>query len=235
MSPAIDLVSLANCTDQTSPTPQPLGTDQRLFARPDPANLNACDSGAYEAGAIGPYTLNSERVQVARSIQSEFGDVKIGLLSPLMATPTADLAACDVVGRVEFWRWRRAYSGHLRRSSICFWIQCELFPFVVHTVNHESYGTLFPDQQLGDGFTLSARMVALPTPSNTCGAWTLNLEVSALSLAKFDLTGSNPFALILTDGDGNQRCFDIANAIVGNLIPTPAHGVRRAVRRQVRR
>ena len=53
-----------------------------------------------------------------------------------------------------------------------------LSPFVVHTVNHESYGTLF---QTNGSETVSARMVALPTPANTCGAWTLNLEVAGLT------------------------------------------------------
>ena len=44
MSPAIDRIPVADCTDQNSPTPQALGTDQRLFTRPDPGNPNACDS-----------------------------------------------------------------------------------------------------------------------------------------------------------------------------------------------
>ena len=91
VSPAIDRVALANCTDQTSPTPQPLGTDQRLFARPDPANLNACDSGAYEAGAIGPYTLNSERVQVARSTSPNSDKVNIGMTFTANGDPDCDL------------------------------------------------------------------------------------------------------------------------------------------------
>jgi hypothetical protein len=39
-------------------------------------------------------------------------------------------------------------------------------------------------------------------------------------------------ALSLIDIEGDAAgCFDITNAIVGNQIPTPGHGVRRGVRR----
>jgi hypothetical protein len=107
-----------------------------------------------------------------------------------------------------------------------------LFPFDVHTVNHESYGTLF---QTDGSETVSARMVALPTPANACGAWTLNLEVAGLNTTTLGLTGGNPFALLISDFVDAESCFDITNAIVGNQIPTPSHSVRRGVRRQTRR
>ena len=103
-------------------------------------------------------------------------------------------------------------------------------PFVVHTVNHESYGTIFFAEP---PVTLSIRMVELPTPAApTCGAWTLNLELAGLALTPL---GNGPFALLISDSDGDSGCFDITNAIVGNQIPTPSHGVRRGVRRQTRR
>jgi hypothetical protein len=52
-------------------------------------------------------------------------------------------------------------------------------------------------------------------------------------LAEFGLTGPGPgpFALILIDGDGNQQCFDIDNAIVGGAVDPPTRSVRRGVRR----
>jgi len=54
-SPGIDAIPLASCTDQSSPTPKLLTTDQRSFPRPDPGdNPLACDIGAYESGAIAP-------------------------------------------------------------------------------------------------------------------------------------------------------------------------------------
>ncbi|MGC2756447.1 hypothetical protein [Candidatus Binatus sp.] len=75
-------------------------------------------------------------------------------------------------------------------------------------------------------------MSALPTPAGSCGEWTLNLEVAGLDTSALGLGGSNPFALVLTDTDGDRAgCFDITNAIVGNQIPTPGHRVRRGVRR----
>ncbi len=57
-SDAIDRIPVANCTEQDSHM-TPLGTDQRLFGRPDPGNLNTCDSGAYEFGALG--SLHAEQ------------------------------------------------------------------------------------------------------------------------------------------------------------------------------
>ena len=119
----------------------------------------------------------------------------------------------------------------------------------MRTVNHKQYGTLF--QSFGPE-TVSARMVALPTPAGACGAWTLNLEVDGLNTksAALGLGGTGPFALVVSDLHGDMidvgtaaaltlneiegdatECFDITNAVVGNQIPTPGHGVRRGVRR----
>jgi uncharacterized repeat protein (TIGR01451 family) len=48
-SPAIDAIPIAECTDQSTPTPQPVTTDQRGVPRPQPAGGN-CDIGAFEVG-----------------------------------------------------------------------------------------------------------------------------------------------------------------------------------------
>lgn len=103
-----------------------------------------------------------------------------------------------------------------------------LFLFVVHTVNHQSYGTLF---QTNGSERVSARMVALPTPAGSCGEWTLNLEVAGLKPGALGLGGGNPFALLISDFVDAEGCFDITNAIVGNQIPKPGHSVRHGVRR----
>ncbi|HZC46377.1 MAG TPA: hypothetical protein VE243_07865, partial [Candidatus Acidoferrum sp.] len=109
-------------------------------------------------------------------------------------------------------------------------LSLDLNPFVPHMVNHQSYGTIF---QSFPPETVSGRIVALPTPPETCGKWTLNLEVAGLNTAALGLGGSNPFALILTDSDLHGfGCFDINNAIVGNQIVPPARVTRRKVRRQ---
>jgi len=106
-------------------------------------------------------------------------------------------------------------------------IEFLLDPWVVHTVNHQTYGTL---SIIDPPETLSARMVELPTPAApACGEWTINLE-----FAGFDLSflGDGPsFALILRNPDGDTGCFDITNAIVGNPIDPPTSAVRRGVRR----
>jgi hypothetical protein len=49
-SPAIDAIPFASCTDQASPTPNRLTTDQRGNPRPDPEDgaSGPCDIGAYE-------------------------------------------------------------------------------------------------------------------------------------------------------------------------------------------
>jgi hypothetical protein len=99
----------------------------------------------------------------------------------------------------------------------------------VNVVNHQSYGTSFGP--LDQGGTESARIVQLPTPAGACGEWTLNLELSGLDLADLNLSGTGPFALVLTDDDGNQGCFNITNAIVGGVIDPPKSTVRRGVRK----
>jgi hypothetical protein len=222
-SPAINRIPVAKCTDQQS-VPQPLGTDQRLFKRPDPTNLSTCDSGAYEAFAVGPFTLNNERVQIARSSSPNSDKVNIGVTFTENGDPDCDLDENALRGGIGV----ELFAGTCAHVPL-LGLDLELSPFVIHTINGQSYGTLF---QVNGPETVSARMVAFPTPANTCGKWTLNLEVAGLNTPSLNLGGTNPFALVLVDPDGDGAgCFDINNAIVGNQIPTPGHGVRRGVRR----
>jgi hypothetical protein len=230
-SPAIDRIPIANCTDLAG---NPLSTDQRLFGRPDPANLNTCDSGAYEAGALSPYVLNNERVQVARSSTANTDKVNIGLTF----TSNGD-GSCDTGFEGDEDALNNGFGLALLEGTCANLpfngLFLNLFPFVVHTVNHQQYGTLFqtsmttmlqqPTEQV------SARLVALPTPTGACGKWTLNLEVSGLNTPAVGLGGGNPFALLITDFVDATACFDVTNAIVGTQTPPPPHGVRRRVRR----
>ncbi len=110
-------------------------------------------------------------------------------------------------------------------------LELMLDPFSVYTINTQKYGTFFgsiPPE------TVSARMVAVPAPVDTCGEWLLNLEVSGIDTATFGLTGgSGPgttYALEVEDGDGNVGCLDVTNAIVGDQIDPPTKTVRRGVR-----
>jgi hypothetical protein len=229
-SDAIDRIPVASCTDQTG---APLETDQRLFGRPDPANLNACDSGAYEVGAVAPIVLapGTERVQIARSATPNTDKVNIGLTFIYNGDPDCDLGPYgdeDALNAGFGIALVEGTCASLPASGLFL----ELDPFVVHTVNHESYGTFFdvngPEQ-------ISARLLALPTPAGTCGEWTLNLEVSGLNTPALGLGDGNPFAILISDLDDATQCFDVTNAIVGQQIPTPPHhATRRRIRRQGR-
>jgi len=223
-SDAIGLIPVADCTEQDSHMTS-LGTDQRLFGRPDPADLTTCDSGAYEFDAVGPYTLNSDRVQIARSATPNSDQVNMGITFTSNGDPGCDLDEDALnfgitIGLVQ------GTCASLPDTGLFV----NLTPFQVHNIGGSHYGTFF---QVKGSETISARIVAFPTPPNTCGKWTLNLEVAGLNTnsATIGLSGVNPFALIIDDGFDAESCFDINNAIVGNQIPTPGHGVRRGVRR----
>ncbi len=219
VSPALNRIPVASCTDQTG---TPLGTDQRLYARPDAADPSTCDSGAYEAFSLPPYTLNTERVQIARSSGLNSDEVNIGITFTSNGDPDCDLDEDALNNGIKL----SLFAGTCNAIPATGLV-LNLDPFEVKVVNHQSYGTLF--QSFGPE-TVSARMVAIPTA--TCGEWTLNLEVAGLDTAALDLGGSNPFSLVLTDEEGDSSgCFDITNAIVGNQIPVPRHSVRRGVRR----
>ena len=231
-SDAIDLIPVANCTEQDT-LMKPLLTDQRLFGRPDPGNLNTCDSGAYEAFALGPYTLNSERVQIAHGPTTGTDKVNIGLTFTANGDPDCDLGPMGDEDALNFGFSVGLFQGTC--ASLPFnGLFLTLSPFVVHTINHQEYGTFyFRNGQ----FTVSAKLVALPPPAGLCGKWTLNLEVGGLNTndPSVNLGGSNPFALLITDQANGivdaESCFDVNNAIVGSQLPTPTHGVRRRVRR----
>jgi hypothetical protein len=200
--------------------------DQRLFGRPDPANLNFCDAGAYEFGAVAPIVLapKSERVQIARSSTPNSDKVNMAFTLTINGDPDCDEDEDALNSGINV-----SLFGSTCANIPANGLMLSLSPFVVHTINHQSYGTLF---QSFPPETVSARMSALPTPGGSCGEWTLNLEVAGLNTPALGLGGTNPFALVLTDTDGDRAgCFDITNAIVGNQIPKPGHGVRRGTRR----
>lgn len=222
-SPAIDRIPVASCTDQESP-PVALGTDQRLFGRPDPFNPSFCDSGAYEFDALTPIKLDSEKIQVATGTTTSSDKINMALTFTYNGDPDCDLGpggdedalrdgfAVALVGGT---------CASLPDTGLFFFLN----PFVVHTVNDQSYGTLF--QSFGSE-TVSARLVQLP--AEACGKWTLNLEVTGVNTALAGLK-ANPFALLINDHNDAEGCFDITNAIVGNQIPTSTPKVRRGVRR----
>ncbi|HWX31347.1 MAG TPA: choice-of-anchor Q domain-containing protein [Steroidobacteraceae bacterium] len=232
ISPAINHIPVAACTDQSG---NPLGTDQRLFGRPDAANPNTCDSGAYEAFALAPYVLNNERVQIARSSTPNTDQVNIGITFTANGDDSCELGPNgdeDALNHGFGLALVEGTCANLPHSGLML----KLSPFVVHTVNHQQYGTLFqssPTTVLQQSTEkVSARLLALPTPAGACGEWTLNLEVSGLNTPALGLGGGNPFALLITDFLDAEGCFDITNAIVGTQTPPPPPGGhRRRVRR----
>jgi len=222
-SEGVDFIPIAKCTDQSSPTPQLLTSDQRGFPRPDPANLNFCDAGAYELQAT-PIVIepNGERLQIVHSSTPSGNQLNTAFTFIENASPTCD-AALDAFNGITV-TLSTGSCADLGNNALSL----SLDAFSVHTVNHQSYGTFF----FGDPpFTLSVRMVELPMPSApACGEWTMNLELTGLDLT---FLGDGPFALILSNSDGDTGCLDITNAIVGNQIPTPpSHSVRRGTRRR---
>ena len=98
-------------------------------------------------------------------------------------------------------------------------------PFVVHIVNHSTYGAFFGlnPVNVGPG-TVSARILQLPAPANSCGAWTLNVEATGLNLSSIT---SNPMSIWLNDEDNSGPfCFNINDAIIGSQISNPGSFIR---------
>ncbi len=98
--------------------------------------------------------------------------------------------------------------------------------YVEHDIGNSSYGTSFAPN--AGGFVAS-KIVALTTPPNTCGTWSINLQATGQNLSL--ITGPK-VALLLQDADADGgppflgACFDV-NVSVGSGLTKPAHGVRR--------
>jgi hypothetical protein len=239
-SQAIDFIPIASCITFFG---GPVTTDQRLFNRPDHGE-SFCDVGAYESGAAAPIVIapKTERVQIARSGSSNSDQVNMGFTFIYNGDPDCDIPTGGDEDALNSGVGLALFGGtcaSLPTNGLILYLD----PFQVHTVNHQQYGTLF--QAFGTE-TVSARMVALPKPSGACGAWTLNLEVAGLDTPAMGLGGTGPFALVVTDLDGDQTkvgvaqaltladiigdaalCFDVTNAVVGSQTPPPPHhGVR---------
>jgi hypothetical protein len=220
-SEAVHFIPVADCTDQSSPTPVKLTTDQRGFPRPDPGNPDFCDAGAFELQTM-PIVISAtgERLQIVHSSNPSGDQLNTAFTFTESGFPSCD-AGDDAFNGIDV----TIEPGSCGASGPDF-IKFTLDSWVLNSVNHQTYGTFYfaePPE------TLSVRMVELPTPAApACGEWTINLEFAGIDLTPF---GDGPFALILSNPDGDQGCFDITNAIVGNQIDPPSRSVRRGVRR----
>ena len=194
-SSAVEFIPVADCTDQSSPTPIALTDDQRGDPRPDPGNPNFCSAGAFELQTSEDFTLKSERIRIARGAANA-DEVNMLLTFTTVPNPTCD-AADDVLDNGLTVELFAGTCGATTGAGL----STNLDPFAVHTINTQKYGTFFgsiaPE-------TISARMVAMPIPAGTCGEWTLTLEVAGLDTASLGLGGTNPFALELMDSDLSQ-------------------------------
>ena len=93
--------------------------------------------------------------------------------------------------------------------------------YVAHHIGSATYGTYFALKPPG---TVSSKIVALATPANTCGTWSINFQATGQDLEYLD---TNQVALVLNDfDDSGPFCFDVT-AQIGNGIVKPHHGVHR--------
>ena len=227
-SQAIDFIPVPQCTDQSSPTPKRLTTDQRGFARPDSSDSTAaepaCDAGAFESGPAD-LVIENAKVQVVKSAVNADNQLNI---NTTFINNGIDNMGCAGDDALHDGLFIQVLDGTCASGGGPL---VALFPFAVHTVNGQSYGTFFGVSSIL-GETYSARLVALPKPAGACGEWTLNFEGTGADLTNaFNLGDS--VALTIFDTDGDPSCFDVpaADTIIGSQIPTPKHGARRRVRR----
>ena len=189
--------------------------------RPDPGNPDFCDAGAFELQTV-PIVVspNGERVRMARSTTPNSDQVNMAFTFTENGSPSCDAGDNAFNGFTVLLR-----SGSCGASRRC-----------VAGVDAGAVGRAHGQPpELRNFFhsippeTVSARMVELPTPATpACGEWTVNIEVAGVDTS--DL-GNGPFALILSNPDGDTGCFDVTNAVVGNQIDPPTKTVRRGVRR----
>jgi len=93
--------------------------------------------------------------------------------------------------------------------------------YVAHHIGSATYGTYFALKPPG---TVSSKIVAVATPVNTCGTWSINFQATGQDLEYLD---TNQVALVLNDfDDSGPFCFDVT-AQIGNGIVKPHHGVHR--------
>src|SRR6202451_2361679 len=168
-SQAFHFIPVADCTDQSSPTPLPLTTDQRGFPRPDPGNPDFCDAGAFELQTM-PVVISSigERLQIVHSSNPAGNQLNTSFTFTELGFPSCD-AGDNPFNGIDI----TIKPGSCAAPGLDS-IEFSLDSWVVQTVNHQTYGTL---SFVEPPETLSVRMVELPTPAApACGEWTINLE-----------------------------------------------------------
>ena len=111
----------------------------------------------------------------------------------------------------------------------CFNVSCPpltfsyfVNPYVEHDIGTTSYGTFFATNGPG---TVASKIVALATPLNTCGKWTINLQATGLDLSSIT---SSPIGLVVNDSDNHFPICNDVTVQIGNGIVKPSRGVHHA-------
>jgi len=99
---AVDAIPLADCTDQSSPTPQPIVTDQRGLPRPDSGdNPPVCDIGAYElqdSVAFAKFAVQAAIYQPDDFlVRGTFTPASSSMIDPLTQAVTVTVGAASPV------------------------------------------------------------------------------------------------------------------------------------------
>jgi hypothetical protein len=175
--------------------------------------------------------LNSSNVQVVHNPSSNTDVLNMSL----NVTTKGDTGPCD--SEEDDLLETGFFVAVARTSCAAFFSSCFLtltcpdffaeVGYVEHDIGSSSYGTSFGPNAAG---SLSSKIVALATPPNTCGTWSINLQATGQNLSAIT---SPPVSLFLEDADSDSgpflgaECFDV-NANIGNGITKPHHGVHHA-------
>ena len=185
--------------------------------------------------------LNSSNVQVVHNAPANTDVLNLSL----DVTNTGDSGTCDGDGESDDLLETGVHVAVYQGTCVGFLTICatgppfscptrplDFFvnPYVEHDIGSFSYGTFFGSNPPG---TVASKIVALATPPNTCGRWTINFQATGLNLSS--ITGPK-IGLFVNEadassgiGDASNNCFDV-NATVGNGIVKPRRGVHRARR-----
>jgi hypothetical protein len=181
---------------------------------------------------VSEITLNSSNVQVVHNTPANTDVLNMSL----NVTSSGDAGSCD--NEQDDLLETGVFVAVSKFSCIgyfltCLYVGCPPLDFaaevnyVEHDIGSTSYGTSFAPNASG---SVASKIVALTTPANTCGTWSINLQATGQNLSAIT---SPAVSLILDDEDGDAgpffgaACFDV-NANIGTGISKPHHGVHRA-------
>jgi len=196
--------------------------------------LSPCSTPAAHAGPVAAeINLNSSNVQVVHNTPANTDVLNMSL----NVENSGDSGSCD--GGDDDLLKTGYFVEVSKFSCLGFFLTCigitgcptpdfsAEVNYVEHDIGSLRYGTSFASN--ASGF-VSSKIVALATPANTCGTWSINLQATGQNLS--GIIGPK-VALLLADEDEDagplfgSACFDV-NVNVGNGIVKPHNGFHRA-------